>query len=996
MKRISVILAIALAATVACSKQEVLSESPVAGGNEVELVPMTFTASCEEIIPRASLSADTNPQVVWAEGDQLAVYDGTAIRTFTIKAGEGGKTTAEFEGSAADVASYTAVFPYAAAYLEAGVLKYAVPAAQAVGAQSVDPAALVATATSTDKANFGFTSAVGLLRFDVPAGVNKVIFHTKGKAETLAGDSRAVVVTLPGTAGTFEAAVEPGTYEGIRAFARTASGDFLKAGASDLAVSAGHLKPMGNVKTDTEVVAIETPDEFIAYLGSSPTLDAYVCADLDLTAKTVTTCASYANNFDGQFHSIDNWESAGVALFGTVSGSVSNLTLESGCNITVASGDFSPMVCTLTGSVSGCVNKADFTIDLGDGTTQYCFGPIVSICSAATTLIRDCENYGNIDVTLATGATTMSAQYIGGLVSVVGSPSTSIRVQDCVNHADHIILTATNPGSNSTLKNIYLGGVVAATGVNNGDKDNTSGFTSNYGTVSGCVNHADVEATWDGGTGGYYNIGGIIGYAECAVSGCENLGDISFENSKSVYNARPSVGGIAGTLAGTAAVNANDCINRGDVSLSGDFANAGNSYTGGTAGLVGSTCGGCFGLVGDNTTGIDNCDNYGKVTIDTYMPTGNKSTAYYGGIVGYSKGNISNCDNYYNSTTLSLKIMAYKTYWGGVAGYVGGAMSYCTNASDIVYSCNGVITNVRLNHVGGIGGNVVGAIDHCINEGSLDITFDSNTGYSYAGGICAYHAGGVALSYNENRASGDITIDGGAMVKQIAVAGIVGYNNAASSTYSNCSNAGDISVSNWSNTAFNYVGGIMGSYNSGSNTFTSCSNTGNLSSTATSKMRMGGIASALNGTMTNCTNDCTISMTGGITGSVAGGLMGYCAAAVTGGSSSCTITATGNTGSSAGLLFGDLGGTKTVKNITAGGSITSDAGTAAGFIAGAWNKNTANFTLGAAGEPVNILGSSRVNGAAPSLTEPDPVAGDVLGDTSVGGTITFTNVVIVP
>lgn len=962
-----------------------------------DLVTITITASLDEAT-KATVD-DGAKKWVWSEGDQLAVFDGVAKRTFDIKTGVG-TSIATFTGDVdGGAVALNAVFPYSAA--GATYEDYTIPAVQTVTAAAVaDPAAMVATATGEKDGgdyNFTFTSAVSFMRFTSDAA-GRFIFHAVDKGDKMTGDGRVVAVDAP-SAGTWWVAVKPATYTGLRVFRRIAGHDYLVKSDAALNLSTpGAARELGTINsTSTEVVAIETADELIAYLGGSPAYDAYICADLDMTAKSITTCASYALNFDGQYHTISKWTSDGVALFGTVTGSVNNLTLDSDCVLTPASGDFGFIICDLQGSIKGCVNKANIAIDLGDGTTQYKFGVLVSSSTVNTATIQDCENYGNITVDWNVGESKMSSQLVGGIVGRLDNPGSNVRIKDCTNHADLIKVNGLHDGAGN-LSNIYCGGIVAATVSKEGSKETQTGFTVNFGTIQGCVNEANIDVSWAGGTGGYFNIGGIIGYGECAVDGCENKGNISFTNSTSVNNARPSVGGIAGTLAGTATVNAKDCVNRGNVSITGSFANSSNAYAFATGGTSATSCGGCIGTVGDNATLVDNCDNYGKISVDAYMPTGNKSGAFFGGVVGQSFCPISNCENYYDATTLSLKIMAYKTYWGGVAGSVTGAISSCTNKTSVTYSCNSpTITNARLNYVAGIVGYCTAGIDHCINDGAMNITFDSNTGYSYVGGICAYSEGGaITFGYNENHSTADIVINGNSMVKQIASAGIVGYHNTAGSTYSYCSNAGDISVSNWSNAAYNYVGGILGSYNSGNNTIDHCTNTGNFTSTAACKMRIGGIAAALAGTLSNSTSNSTISMSNGKALSAAGGLLGYSNANVSGCSSECILTASDNASTSrAGLLFGDIGGTRTTSGTTAAGSITTnDASTSAGFIAGAYQAASANHTFGAAGNPISIASTASINGAVVSLSEP-PTATELIGDTTTAaGAVTIVNVVV--
>ncbi len=821
MKHYITFLTIALAATVACSKQEVLSESPV-DASGVELVPMTFTASCEEIVPRASLSADTNPQVVWAEGDQLAVYDGSAIRTFTIKAGEGGKTTAEFEGSAADVATYTAVFPYAAAYVEAGVLKYTVPAAQNVGTQSVDPAALVATATSTDKASFNFTSAVGLLRFDVPDGATKAIFHTKGKTETLAGESHAVVVTLPGTAGTFEAAVEPGTYEGIRAFVRTASGDFLKAGASNLVVTAGHLKPMGNIKTDSEVVVIEDADELIAYLGGSLSLDAYVCADLDLTSKVLTSRASFANVFDGQHHSISKLTTnASAPMFAANTGTVKDFTLENDCVFTLpatlAAGTYAFVVGTNNGNISGITNKADVADWNGEITGAINVAIIVG-AGPATSVISDCRNEGDLTIISPEHAGTGTA-IIGGVCGKLTNKTTSVT--DCVNTGD----VTFDSGMNASGANLYLAGVI--------------GNSSSGVVTTRCSNEGNITVNITCSSSAMI-IAGVNSYTSGAIEDCSNHGNISV--SSDTYVSGTAIGGIAAyTSAAMRGTAKDNLINTGNVTLTAQYQYVRNNIGSidgtktttsgvlGMGGIVGYTYSSSFsmdkarnegevsfsfskqegqlspaskaritigGLVGDGSGNISNSDNFGNVSASTratggtFTATTAGCTVYIGGISGsnyisttQSELNITNCVNEGNVSLHSDNTQTTNHAIGGIVGWPGiesactSITSGCVNGSSTDPSKGQVSVSGNITcRIGGIQGGS-GRIENCTNYGKIW----AKSGKFVVGGLAGFHSGGYQLTGSKNY--GTVQAD----VAATGIGGLIGnIGNAAHTTGTGC------------------------------------------------------------------------------------------------------------------------------------------------------------------------------------------------------------------
>ena len=570
------------------SEYEVVVNDPA----DANLVTITITANLDQAT-KATIN-DAEKKWVWSEGDHLAVFDGVAKRDFTLTAGAG-TSIATFTGSISGSGeSLQAIFPYAAAAGDDFAAGYVIPASQTVTAEAVvDPNALVATATGAkdgDDYNFTFTSAVSFIRF-TSAAADKFIFHAVDKEDSLTGDGRAVVVNAP-AAGTWWVAVKPASYSGIRVFRRISGHDYMLSGATLDLSAPGKAQNFGTINsTANEVVVIETADELVNYLKSEPTLDAYVCADLDLTAKSVTTCETYTKAFDGQCHKICNWTSSGVALFGAVNAgaSVSNLTLDASCTLTnPADGDFGFMVKQLKGSMVNCVNKVDVTVTFADLTKQHIFSTLVGRSSSKSAVMTDCVNYGNIDIEYSTPASANSTtQYFGGIVGLVGTETDILRLSGCRNEADHISVTVHNGNTEQAyLRNTYVGGLVGGTGLSSGTSDAPTGYAKNYGTFSGCINNADVSVSWEGGTGGYFFVGGLIGACQAQLLNCINNGDVSFVSSTSAHNANPSVGGLAGTIGGPANPNAKDCANNGSVTFSGSFVNSG-SATAYAAGCMG-------------------------------------------------------------------------------------------------------------------------------------------------------------------------------------------------------------------------------------------------------------------------------------------------------------------------------------------------------------------------------------------------------------------------
>ena len=106
----------------ACSSDDILENIE---NNEVaeapsQLKPMTFTAVQEgEGGTRTAIATDTDGKangINWTAGDKISIFDGASenagVQMFTLATGEN-TTSATFTGTAADAATYYALYPYA-------------------------------------------------------------------------------------------------------------------------------------------------------------------------------------------------------------------------------------------------------------------------------------------------------------------------------------------------------------------------------------------------------------------------------------------------------------------------------------------------------------------------------------------------------------------------------------------------------------------------------------------------------------------------------------------------------------------------------------------------------------------------------------------------------------------------------------------------------------------------------------------------------------------
>lgn len=179
MKYSKITLALAAFAATACAI-EVLPETPAENQPEVQLYPMTFTAGADDGSDSETKVTLEGKSVLWAAGDQIKVFDGTAtpLSPFTVTSGEG-TTSASFSGSVADPSkkTYYALYPYqetatfTSGEIEIGSTKYSsyltvdLPEEQQAVDGSVDPKAFLALAVSDGNGDFSFKNLNSLVKF---------------------------------------------------------------------------------------------------------------------------------------------------------------------------------------------------------------------------------------------------------------------------------------------------------------------------------------------------------------------------------------------------------------------------------------------------------------------------------------------------------------------------------------------------------------------------------------------------------------------------------------------------------------------------------------------------------------------------------------------------------------------------------------------------------------------------------------------------------------
>lgn len=286
-------------------------------------------------------------------------------------------------------------------------------------------------------------------------------------------------------------------------------------------------------------------------------------------------------------------------------------------------------------------------------------------------------------------------------------------------------------GNEGTVKNLTTTGIVKATKENvNSD---AAGIASiNYGTIDTCINEAKIYAQGNGYGGGIVskNAGGA------KIINCTNNGDIGKYNETGLTEGGYMLGGIAGRSNQDSLIE--NCKNYGEIK-----GGAGAGANGGVGGIVGVIAGatikGCLngkenteielvsskgnlgGIVGSiqaNSSTIENCTNYMKISGDT---------GYVGGILGCSMNSsnvkINNCIN-------RGKVESRAQYIGGIVGRLSSdtskkntdvSISECRNFGDLI--CNG---KFDFYYIGGIVGRMAyTTMTTCSSYENINFTYNN-------------------------------------------------------------------------------------------------------------------------------------------------------------------------------------------------------------------------------------------------------------------------------
>ena len=729
-------------------------------------------------------NVDGTYPVLWSEGDKVAV-NGVAV---TVDAKYVGTSSLKLEVDAAE--EYKIAYP--AENIKDDVLTVSEVQKFVEGSFAVGSGVLVGYSQTDDiklknlygYLKFSVANAANVNRVTVVANGGEAISGTfnidyKGAAiSALAGKDIIRVTDVVATDGvaTVVVAVPAGEYtKGFTVKVQDSSNGAMTkslkgAGAT---VEAGVIYTMPQLsfaKTTTETLIMNANDlvDFIALANGDSGYDKWVNsdgevklgADIDLTGVNLKQIKTFAGKFNGQGFALKNLHLT-LPLFKEIlaEGVLKNLVIDQSCSLTpdLTSSNVSVGVIVGVGRglVEGCVNNADVTINGNVTEDSIRFGLIVA---SGYGRIRDCINNGDF---ICNFPVVDQHIYVGGITGyynpVAGQGQGEVFIQDCINNGVIKVTVGDVP------RRAQIGGIIGATALSD-QKDGSGNAVAveEEGTIARCYNNGDVSYIYESlGSATYSNVGGIVGNAQAVITECENSGKVSYiiPVSDEASASRPAVGGIvASTLH-----SVTKCVNHGEVYVEGTWSSASSSSAGAASvgGQVQPNFGGIVGCAGHYSLStdykIENCTNYGKMTLKPSITTTATTKHFFGGIVGWTSIDLYNCVNHGEVYTESNALYAY---FGGVVGYAkdGSLTQNCTNYGP--FNLKHDVSGCTLSDVysgtekvrtfsGGVIGYACDIVSNCHNYGAGQCTV--NTMNAYCGGAIGYANTGAPISNISNR-----------------------------------------------------------------------------------------------------------------------------------------------------------------------------------------------------------------------------------------------------
>ena len=420
------------------------------------------------------------------------------------------------------------------------------------------------------------------------------------------------------------------------------------------------------------------------------------------TKKTTYTFSrSFGGVLDGNGHTIYNLYCSGYsngALFDTVTGTIKDLTI-AGATIVATNNNAAGLAITASGAtienchlidaeISGqyvgglvqgvasgavvrdCTVSGKLTVSAGSGKSGTVGGVVGSIAASQSATLINCRNYATIDTTNKYG----NAFSVGGIIGGTDTNSnaiTELTLQSCENHGTIV------QGSGKT--NTGVGGIMG------------NAYRAKQLTFIDCVNDAPIS--------GVYNVGGILGRANWAMSnsGVE-IRLVGCRNESAVTATADYAGGLIGlhaeVMKGFYVI---DCAVYGSVQAA--------NYAGG---IVGRNQTATYGS--DQMVGLINSVVFAQVT----------ATGNYAGLVAGSNSILSTGTMNVTNSVLTGSVTAA----GNAAAVMGSVDSVKTGTTSNVNLTNAYVKATVIVAAEGTAATVAGGAGSTITMVNLD-TADS-------------------------------------------------------------------------------------------------------------------------------------------------------------------------------------------------------------------------------------------------------------------------------
>lgn len=406
-----------------------------------------------------------------------------------------------------------------------------------------------------------------------------------------------------------------------------------------------------------------------------------LATDLDLTGTEIAQVATFAGTLNGNNKTIKNYPGK-TALFGTVTGTIKDLTIDASCSFSGALINAAVAV-TNSGTLSNVTNNAAVSYTGATITEASILGGVAAISKGA---VSNCTNNGAVSLT---ATTSIKGIAVGGVVGKLDAAmSNGINTGKISVTAEGVSGTVSVDGKTVAP---CIGGLVGLGG---------TGFS-----MTSCDNKGEIAVTYSAyekTTQSQRNsIGGIVGAPNGDVTKCNNYGTLNIKNisssGSSSSNNCMAIGGISGgdTFAtDNSASNIVDCVNEGAINIEND-ATGSNSAHGGIVGWPGNES--------KQTASTKGCTNKGTITVSGL------GKLRVGGIHGGS-GILDNCIN-------EGEVIVNSTNSASVAGSVCGfhsggfAITNCQALGNVTVKC-------AIGGVGGLMGNI-GNATHTTGTGCV-------------------------------------------------------------------------------------------------------------------------------------------------------------------------------------------------------------------------------------------------------------------------------------